>query len=130
MIVVDASVALEVLLQTPVGKAVEPRIVQRAETLHAPHLIDVEIAQVLRRYAAQGAITAPRCQEALDDWRAFRVYRYTHEPFLRRIWELRDNVTAYDAMYIALAEALDAPLITCDARLAQTPIHSAKIEVI
>lgn len=125
----DASAALEMLLRTQAGANIEARIFQRGETLHAPHLIDVEIAQVLRCYGASGQVSPARCAEALDDWRAFRVHRYPHEALLGRLWDLRANLTAYDAAYVALAEALDAPLLTCDARLARAPGHGAKVEL-
>jgi predicted nucleic acid-binding protein len=128
VIAVDASALLEVLLRTPKGERVEARLLSRGESLHAPHLVDVEVAQVLRRYAAAGTISAGRGQEALSDLADFPIVRYPHEPFLRRIWALRHNVTAYDAAYLALAEALPAPLVTCDGRLASAPGHSARVE--
>lgn len=128
MIVVDASAMLEVLLGTETGARVEDRLLSRGESLHAPHLLDVEVAQVLRRYAAAGELTPERGREALVDLADFPVHRYPHDVLLPRIWELRHNVTAYDAAYVALAEILAAPLVTCDARLASAPGHDAKIE--
>ena len=98
--------------------------------MHAPHLLDVEVTQVLRRHAAQGAIAASRAEEALQDLLDLRLRRYPHRFFLRRVWELRDNLTAYDALYVALAEALDATLLTCDGKLALAPGHHARVEVI
>lgn len=130
MIVIDASAALELLLRTGAGKNVEARVFQRGESLSAPHLIDVEIAQVLRRYSRSGQVSSQRCSEALDDWRALRLHRYEHEPFLAHIWALRDNLTAYDAAYVTLAAALDAPLVTCDARIASAPGHGARVELV
>ena len=130
MIVVDASVALETLLQTPAASAVERRLFDSAETLHAPHLIDVEIAQVLRRYAAAGSATPDRSRAALADWADFPVHKYAHDFLLPRVWELRHNLTAYDAVYVALAEALDAPLITRDRRLAAAAGHRARVELV
>ncbi len=130
MIVVDASAVLEILLQTPAAASVEARIFQRGQTLHAPHLIDVEVAQVLRKYAATNRIDPQRCETALGDWQLFPVHRYAHDTFIPRMWELRANVTTYDAVYIALAEALDAPLITRDRRLASAPGHTARIELV
>jgi predicted nucleic acid-binding protein len=127
VIVLDASAALEVLLRTPASAAIEERLFAPGETLHAPHLIDVEIAQVLRRYARSGQASAERCEIALEDWAEFRVTRYAHEPLLARMWALRDNFTAYDAAYVALAEGLEAPLLTRDARLARAPGHGASI---
>ena len=98
--------------------------------MYVPHLIDVEVAQVLRRYVMTGQMEAPRATQALTDFMDMRVERYAMEPLLPRIWALRDNLTAYDAAYIALAEALDAPLITCDARLGSSAGHHAVIEVL
>lgn len=98
--------------------------------MHAPHLLDVEVAQILRRYAATGVITVLRGQEALQDLLDLVVTRYPHDVFLQRAWELRDNLTAYDAVYVALAEALGAPLVTCDGKLAAAPGHDARVEVI
>jgi predicted nucleic acid-binding protein len=129
LIVVDASALLEVLLRTPVARAVERRLFDGGESLHAPHLIDLEAAQVLRRYAASGQIPAERGRAALDDLAAFRLRRYPHDWLMNRVWQLRDNMTAYDAAYVALAEALDAPLVTRDRRLAAAPGHRARIEL-
>jgi predicted nucleic acid-binding protein len=130
VIVVDASAALEVLLRTPGAAAVEARLFQSGETLHAPHLIDVEVAQVLRRHTLANQIDAQRGQTALGDWLLFPVIRYAQDVLLQRAWELRDNVSAYDAVYIALAEALDVPLVTHDGKLAGSSGHSATIELV
>lgn len=130
MIVVDASAVLELLLGTPAAAQVERRILSGDESVHAPHLLDVEAAQVLRRYAAAGAISAARAREALEDLTDLPIARYRHDIFLPRIWQLRHNLTAYDAAYIALAEALRAPLLTRDGRLASAPGHRARVELI
>jgi predicted nucleic acid-binding protein len=130
LIVVDASALLEVLLGSPVAGGLAERLFAEGETLHAPHLLDVEVAQVLRRYALAGTFGADRGAEALEDLADFPIARYPHQPFLSRIWELRHNVTAYDAAYLALAEALVAPLVTRDAKLASTTGHQARIELI
>ena len=130
MIVVDASALLEALLRTPSAAAVDEWLFQPGQTLHAPHLIDVEIVQVIRRYAANGEISAVRARLALDDFADFRVLRYSHDVLLRREWNLRHNLTAYDAVYVALAEALDAALLTRDRRLAAAAGHHARIEVV
>lgn len=119
----------EVLLATPAGTKVGARLFAPSEALHAPHLLDLEVAQVLRRLLRAGEITAGRGQEALEDLADLRLTRHPHRPFLARIWELRHNVTAYDAAYIALAEALGAPLLTCDAPLAGSTGHQAHIEL-
>lgn len=130
MTVLDASALLELLLRSEAGVAVEERIFRRNETLQAPALIDVEVAQVLRRYVARGEITLHRARAALAIVAAFPMDRYTHEPLLDRIWQLRDNITAYDAAYVALAEGLRVPLVTCDARLAGAAGVRAEVEVI
>ncbi len=130
MTVVDASAVLEVLLNSSAAPRVADRLLRASETLHAPHLIDLEVAQVLRRYAAAGELDARRGSEALENLAALPLARYSHEPFLPRIWELRHNVTAYDAAYIALAEALDAPLVTLDAALASSRNHHAVVELL
>jgi predicted nucleic acid-binding protein len=130
LIVLDASAALEVLLGTPAAARIEKRMFAPGESLHAPHLIDLEIAQVLRRYEAVGEIDSSRAQQALEDLDDLPIARYPHQLFLSRIWALRKNFTAYDAAYIALAEALLAPLLTRDRRLASAPGSSASIEVI
>ncbi len=128
--VVDASAALEVLLRTPAAAKVEKRLFAKGETLHAPHLLDLEVAQVLRRYASTGQIAPDRCRAALDDLADFPLIRYPHDFLLPRIWELRANLTAYDAAYVALAEILGAVLLTGDERLATAPGHHARIELV
>jgi len=129
LIAVDASALLEVLLRTERGARIEARLLSPGVSLHAPHLIDVEVAQVLRRYAAGQVLTPERGREALLDLADFPISRYPHEPLLPRIWELRHNSTAYDAVYLALAEALPAPLVTTDRRLASVAGHVAQVEV-
>ena len=128
MIVIDASAALELLLNTDGGERVRDRIASPSESLHSPHLLAVEVAQVLRRYVATRSISVDIAAAALEDLAALDIARYAHEPFLSRVWELRDNVTAYDAVYLALAEVLDAPLLTFDRRLATAPGHEASVE--
>ena len=130
MIVVDASALLEALLRTPAAAAVEERLFDVRHTLHAPHLIDIEVAQVLRRYAATGQIKPGRCRDALDDLSDFPLHRYPHDVLVPRVWELRHNLTAYDAVYVALAEALDARLVTRDRRLAAASGHRARVDLV
>jgi predicted nucleic acid-binding protein len=130
VIVVDASALLEVLLRTPAGAAVEKRLYDPNETLHGPHLLDVEVAQVLRRYAAAGEIDRERGRAALADLVDFPLRRYPHDFLLPRVWDLRNNLTAYDAVYVALAEALDAPLLTRDRRLTAAAGHHARVEIV
>lgn len=130
MLVLDASALLELLLGTEKGRSVAERIASPTETLHAPHLIDLEVTQVLRRYAARAQIDEARARQGLDDLRDLDLERYPHEPFLLRIWELRENATAYDAVYLSLAEALAAPLLTSDARLLEIPGSRARVDVL
>ena len=129
MIVLDASAVLEVLLATPVGATIEERVFSGDETLHAPHLLDLEVAQVLRRYNASGEMDGERGRIALQDLSDLPIHRYPHEVLMPRIWELRHNATAYDAAYLALAEALRAPLLTRDSRLASVPGHPVSVEL-
>ena len=130
MIVVDASALLEALLRTPAARAVEERLFEPQQTLHAPHLLDIEVAQVIRRYAAKGEIDSGRGRAALADLADFPFRRYPHDFLLPRVWDLRNNLTAYDAVYVALAEALDAPLLTRDQRLANAAGHRARVELV
>jgi predicted nucleic acid-binding protein len=130
VIVIDASAVLEILLRTPAATGVEQRIFAPGETLHAPHLLDLEVAQVLRRYAMTGQVSPHRCRAALDDLLDLPFNRYSHDFMLPRVWGLRANMTAYDAAYIVLAEALDAPLLTRDRRLAAASGHRARIELV
>lgn len=129
MIVLDASAAIDWLLQTPAGQKIEQRIYTRNESLHAPHLLDLEVAQVLRRLVRERSIPAQRADQAIDDLLDLRITRYPHFIFLPRIWQLRQNFSGYDAAYMALAEKLGALLITRDSRLASAPGHAATVEL-
>lgn len=130
MIVVDASVLLDVLLRGPGAEILDLRLFLAGETLHAPHLIDVEVAHVVRRRLMAGEIDSDRGRAAITDMGGLRLHRYPHTMLLPRIWELRNNLTAYDASYVALAEALKAPLLTRDGPLARSSGHRARFEVI
>ena len=130
MIVVDASALLEFLLQTPLGARVEARLFRNGDELHAPHLVDVEVIQGLRRLVREREVTADRATEAIEDLADLDLHRHAHLDLLTRAWQLRSNVTAYDAVYVALAEALDATVVTCDTPLARAPGHRARIEAI
>jgi predicted nucleic acid-binding protein len=130
MIVLDASAAIELLLRTQTGIKIDKRIFSPQVPLHAPHLLDVEVAQVLRRYVRDKTITAQRGQEALEDLGDLPLNRYPHDFLIPRVWELRATLTAYDAIYVALAELLDASLLTCDGRIASAPGHHANVDVI
>jgi predicted nucleic acid-binding protein len=130
VIVVDASALLEFLLQTPLGTRVEARLFRDRDEFHAPHLADVEVTQGLRRLVRAGEVSPARAAEAIADLADLDLHRHPHVDLLMRAWKLRENITAYDAMYVALAEALDAPLVTCDRPLASTAGHWATIEAI
>ncbi len=129
MIVLDASAVVDWLLQTPAGQRIEQRIYARNDTLHTVHLLDVEFAQVLRRLVREGTLARKRAAEAMEDLIAVRITRYAAVALLHRIWQLRQNLSAYDAAYVALAEELKAPLITRDQKIAAAPGHRATIEV-
>ena len=129
MIVLDASAAVDWLLQTSSGKRIEKRIYAPSESLHAPHLLDLEVTQVLRRLTQQGTVSGTRADEAVRDLLDLRVTRYPHLVLLPRIWQLRHNFSAYGAAYVVLSEKLGAPLITRDRRLASTSGHGATIEL-
>jgi predicted nucleic acid-binding protein len=127
VIVLDASAVIELILGT--GAKIAARIARPGETLHAPHLVDVEVAHVLRRLQLAGEHEEERGLQALDDLSDLDLERYSHVEFLPRVWELHHNVTAYDAVYIALAEALRAPLLTLDEKLARSGGHRARVEL-
>jgi predicted nucleic acid-binding protein len=129
LIVVDASLIIEVLLQSRAAPSIEQRIFSPGEILCAPHLLDLEVAQVLRRHVRMGALTPERGLQAIQDMGDLRLDRYPHYILLPRIWKLRQNLTAYDAAYLALAEALDAPLVTRDRALGSTN-STAAVEVL
>jgi len=129
VIVLDASAVVDWLLQTSAGRHSEHRIYSAGESLHAPHLLDLEVAQVLRRLVREGTVPANRADEAVRDLLDLRITRYPHFMLLPRVWQLRHNFSAYDAAYIGLAEKLGVPLITRDTRLAAAPGHAAVIEL-
>lgn len=129
MIVLDVSATVDWLLQTTAGQRIEHRIFSAKESLHAPHLLDIEVTQVLRRLVREGAVSANRASEAVQDLLDLQLIRYPHFVLLPRIWQLRQNLSAYDAAYIGLAERLRAPLITRDKRLAAAPGNAAVIEL-
>jgi predicted nucleic acid-binding protein len=126
----DASAAIELILRTELGEKVERRALSSEEHLNAPHLLDLEVAQVLRRLTQMKEISPARAHQALEDYQALLVERTAHQVLLGRIWQLRDSMTAYDAAYVALAEVLNAPLLTCDLKLARSHGHRARIELL
>jgi predicted nucleic acid-binding protein len=130
MIVVDASALLELMVRGPAAAIVERRLSGGGGTLHAPHLIDVEVASALRRLTRTREIDADRALQALEDLLELRLVRYPHHPLLLRIWELRHTVSAYDAAYVSLAESLGATLVTRDSSLAAARGHRARIDLV
>jgi predicted nucleic acid-binding protein len=129
VIVLDASSALDLLLNLPPRAAkIKDRLRREAETLHAPHLIDAEIFSAIRHHVRRGILAEERGRLALQDLRELRLTRYPISPLVDRMWELRENVSGFDAAYVALSEALAAPLVTTDRRLARTRGHTATIE--
>lgn len=130
MIVLDASAAVDWLVQTAAAPRIESRIFSRNQSLHAPELLDLEVAQVLRRLVREGALSASRAEIAIQDLLDLRITRYPHSVLLPRIWQLRHNLSAYDAAYVVLAEKLGATLLTRDAKLASASGHAATIEVV
>jgi predicted nucleic acid-binding protein len=130
LIVIDASALLEILLHSRRAEPLMVRALDASERLHAPHLLDIEVTQVFRRLVQRKEITLARAEQAFDDFSNLVIERHEHRSLLPRVWELRDSLTAYDAAYVALAEALDAPLLTCDAKLAGARGHRATIELV
>lgn len=133
MLVVDASAIVEILLDRPAADDVAHRMAEQRFDLHAPHLLDVEVLSALRRLVSTGEASAERAQGAMADLLDLPIERYLHDVLLARAWEMRDNVTAYDAVYVALAEVLDdlpVPLLTTDTRLAHAVSDHSHVEAI
>lgn len=128
--VLDASVAIELLLGTDAGRRIAGRIRSPEFVLSAPQLIDLEVAQALRRYAMSEEISFNRARMALEHLSQLDLHRYGHQVLLPRIWELRHNLTAYDAAYVALAEGLEVPLWTRDRKLAAFEAATIPIELV
>jgi predicted nucleic acid-binding protein len=130
MPVLDASTALELLLKTPRGERAALRVLNPNESLHAPYLLEIEFLHALRRLNHSGGLSAAVAQQAIGDLDDLPLWLHPQGELLMRIWELRSSLTAYDAAYVALAELLEMPLITCDAKLARSHGHRARIEVL
>lgn len=128
MLVVDTSAALDALAARDPAAGLVERLAGDGD-LHGPHLIDTELLRALRRTAARREISDERAADARTDLAELTIVRYPHAPLSDRVWELRDDLTACDAAFVALAEALEVPLITCDAALAAAPGHGARIEL-
>lgn len=129
MIVVDASAMVELLLGTDLGRRIDERVMA-APARHAPYLVDIEVVQVLRRFVLSKQLSSGRAAEAIEDLAVFPMQRHPHASLLERVFDLRANLTAYDAVYLALAEALGAPLITCDEALVKTPGRRTAVELV
>jgi predicted nucleic acid-binding protein len=130
MLVLDASVALEVTLRSAKGALASRMILHAGEELHAPHLIDIEFAHTVRRMVREKELEPIAAQEAFGDFLDLTLRRHSHATLLLRIWDLRNALSAYDAAYVALAEALNAPLATCDGRLSRSHGHHVDIRLI
>ncbi len=130
MIVADASAVLEVLLGTPASLAVAEQLFAPGQTVHAPHLIDLEVAHAIRRYVGFRDIDDALGRAAIGNMVDLQIRRYPHDVLLPRVWDLRGNLSAYDAVYVALAEALDAPLLTRDRGVADAAGRFTKVQVI
>jgi predicted nucleic acid-binding protein len=130
VIVLDASAAVELLLAVPrAAPQLRARLARAGETLHVPHVFDLEVMAAIRRHALRGVLSERRARRALRALDDLRATRYSHVPLRARIWELRENVTPYDAAYIALAEAVSAPLVTVDAALSRVTGARAEVEL-
>lgn len=127
MIVLDASATVDLLVGGSSAARIADRL--RGEVMCAPAMLDVEVVSALRSLEHRGKVAAADCDAALGHLASLGVTRYTHEAFTGRMWELRDALSPYDAAYVALAEALECPLLTCDARLARSHGHDASVEV-
>lgn len=127
MIVADASAVLVALtVDADAGDAVRAQLVDGGP-LHAPHVVDLEVLSAIRGLASAGKLDDRRAAQALQDWVDTLVVRYAHHPFARRIWELRHNLTTYDAVYVALAETLGCPLLTADEAFRKTPAVGCEV---
>lgn len=127
MLVLDTSALLAALVGSPTNAALNERLSADGD-LHAPHLIDVEALHALRKLVRQGDLSLDRALSTRQDLRDLTIIRYPHVALVDRMWELRENLTAYDAAFVALSEALGVPLVTADARLARATGHGAGIE--
>lgn len=130
MIVLDASALVELLLDTVAGRRIATLIADPALAVHVPHLVDVETTSVLRRFAREGVIREEEAAAAIEDLLALDLQRHSHEGLLQRACQLRKNLTVYDAVYVALAEAVGATVVTCDGRLGRASGIKARVEVV
>jgi predicted nucleic acid-binding protein len=128
VLVVDTSAVVEALVAREPAPGLTQRLAEDRD-LHAPHLIDIEMLHVLRRLTALGELSDERAMDARVDFRDLALVRYPHLGLIDRIWELRHNLTACDAAFVALAESLEVPLVTCDGHLRNAPAHATHIEL-
>ena len=127
MPVIDASAVIEILIGSETGARWRDEVMRNDMTLHAPHLIDIEVLSGLRRLASARNALAPRAERAVEDFADLPLSRYGHDALLPRIWGLRHSISAYAATYVALAELLNMPLLTGDAKLSRSHGHDAEI---
>jgi predicted nucleic acid-binding protein len=130
VIVLDASALVELLLDTVAGRRVSILLADPALAVHVPHLIDVETISVLRRFVRERIIDEDEAGSAIEDLLALDLQRHSHEGLLERAWALRNNVTAYDAMYLSLTVALNATLVTCDGRLSKAAAGKIRVQLV
>jgi len=128
VLVVDTSAVVDALAGRPPDERLLARLSADGD-LHAPHLLDVELLHTLRRLVAAGHLSEDRAADARADFADLTILRYEHGFLADRIWELRHNLTAYDAAFVSLSETLDVRLVTCDRRLASAPGHRAQVEL-
>jgi predicted nucleic acid-binding protein len=128
LIIIDTSAVLAALVGGAPGRQARTRIAA-AGSLHAPHLLDVEILHALRGLVRGRKLSVDRAQDASTDYARLNITRYPVSGMSNRIWQLRNNLTAYEACFVALAEALECPIVTCDERLSRSSGHTAQVDV-
>ena len=129
MIVLDASVVIEMLLRTSLGKRLDEDLAGRHVVWSAPHLLDTEVLQVLRRLVIVKELTSDHAAMAVEDLQALDIVRHPHDESTARVWQLRHKLSAYDATYLALAESMAATLVTCDSSFDKIPERRAVVEL-
>jgi predicted nucleic acid-binding protein len=125
VIVLDASAAIELLIEGSLAGSIRQDLLSRNDTIIVPHLLDIEVLSGLRRLASSRRLDGQRMGYLLSELADLPAMRCPHTPLLQRVWELRHNFTAYDAVYIAMAEATDSVLYTCDQKLCKG--HRARV---
>ncbi len=131
MIVVDSSVVVDLILNIePYFDKISERILNESPNLFAPYLLDAEVTQILRKFTLNGKITTSRANTAIEDYKDLPITRYPHLPLLNRAFELRNNLTVYDALYLTLAEALEVSLLTRDNSFAKVSKVKSEVQII